>query len=116
MEVNLMNVIQFAVLAPAQFLVAGVWQGLLLTAMAWIGLKAFPKLSPRNRFILWLNVFVLAALLPFFAAFRTPALVPLSDAAATSIRVPSSFGRLGRGLCGPMGRRFPALPRAPVLE
>ena len=87
MGVNLMNVIQFAVLAPAQFLVAGVWQGLLLTAMAWIGLKAFPKLSPRNRFILWLNVFVLAALLPFFAAFRTPALVPLSDAAATSIRV-----------------------------
>jgi beta-lactamase regulating signal transducer with metallopeptidase domain len=83
-----MNSIQFAALAPAQFLVAGVWQGLLLTAVAWLGLKAFPKISPKNRFRFWLNVFVLAAVLPLFAAFRTAAPIPLSNAATRSIPIP----------------------------
>jgi beta-lactamase regulating signal transducer with metallopeptidase domain len=88
MEANLMNLIQFAVLAPAQFLVAGLWQGLLLAVVAWIGLKACPKIAPKNRFLLWLNIFVLAALLPFFAAFRAPASGALSHTAAIGLPVP----------------------------
>jgi beta-lactamase regulating signal transducer with metallopeptidase domain len=88
MEANLMNLTQFAVLAPAQFLVAGLWQGSLLAVVAWVALGAFPKISPKNRFILWLNIFVLSALVPFSAAFRAAAPVSGSNGDASHFPIP----------------------------
>jgi beta-lactamase regulating signal transducer with metallopeptidase domain len=51
---------------PAEALIASVWQGLCLTALAWISLKLAPGLRASTRFVLWSIVFVLIALLPFF--------------------------------------------------
>lgn len=70
MGANLLHLAQFASTAPAQFLIAGLWQGLLLTALAWTGLKAVPKISSSTRFVLWLVVFFFAALLPFSAVLH----------------------------------------------
>ncbi len=71
MGASLLHLAQFASTAPAQYLVASVWQGLLLTMVAWLGLRIAPKIglkiAPSTRFILWMIVFVLAALLPFSA-------------------------------------------------
>ncbi len=52
---------------PAELLIASIWQGLLLTAFAWAALKLAPGLRASTRFTLWLIVFLLVALLPFFA-------------------------------------------------
>jgi beta-lactamase regulating signal transducer with metallopeptidase domain len=52
---------------PAELLIASIWQGLLLTAVAWAALKLVPGLRASTRFTLWLIVFLLVALLPFFA-------------------------------------------------
>jgi beta-lactamase regulating signal transducer with metallopeptidase domain len=51
---------------PAEALIASVWQGLCLTALAWISLKLAPGLRASTRFVLWSIVFALIALLPFF--------------------------------------------------
>src|SRR3984885_12855495 len=55
---------------PAELLIASIWQGLLLTALAWAALKLAPGLRAATRFTLWLIVFLLVALLPFFAVSR----------------------------------------------
>lgn len=57
----------FSSTAPAQLLIASVWQGLLLTVLAWAVLKLAPGLRASTRFTLWLIAFLLVALLPFFA-------------------------------------------------
>ena len=70
---------------PAEALIASVWQGLCLTALAWISLKLASGLRASTRFILWSIVFVLIALLPFFSL--TSALLmthPLSEAAEST--------------------------------
>ena len=71
MGASLLHLAQFVSTAPAQFLIASVWQGMLLTMLAWLGLRIAPKagfkISPGTRFVLWMIVFVLAALLPFSA-------------------------------------------------
>jgi beta-lactamase regulating signal transducer with metallopeptidase domain len=70
---------------PAEALIASVWQGLCLTALAWISLKLAPGLRASTRFILWSIVFVLIALLPFF--FLTSALLiphPISESGESS--------------------------------
>jgi beta-lactamase regulating signal transducer with metallopeptidase domain len=72
MGADLLQIAQVAATGPAQFLIASAWQGLLLTSGAWIGLKAVPKLAPRTRFVLWMIVFLLAALLPFITLLRQP--------------------------------------------
>ena len=59
---------------PAQLLIASIWQGLLLTAFAWVCLTLAPRvgisLRASTRFTLWLIVFLLVALLPCFAILR----------------------------------------------
>src|ERR1700733_4423746 len=52
---------------PAELLIASIWQGLLLTAFAWAALKFAPGLRASTRSSLWSIVFLLVALLPFFA-------------------------------------------------
>lgn len=56
--------------SPAELLMRSIWQGLLLTALAWAALKLAPGLRSATRFSLWLIVFVMVALLPCFALGR----------------------------------------------
>jgi beta-lactamase regulating signal transducer with metallopeptidase domain len=65
MEANLLQ--QFISTNPAELLIASIWQGLLLTAVAWAALKLASGLRASTRFTLWLIVFTLVALLPCFA-------------------------------------------------
>jgi len=55
---------------PAELLIASIWQGLLLTAVAWTALKLASGLRASTRFTLWMIVFLLVALLPCFAIVR----------------------------------------------
>ncbi len=68
MEANLLR--QFISTGPAELLITSIWQGLLLTALAWAALKLAPGLRASTRFTLWLIVFTLVALLPCFALGR----------------------------------------------
>jgi beta-lactamase regulating signal transducer with metallopeptidase domain len=68
MEANLLR--QFISTSPAELLIASIWQGVLLTALAWAALKLAPGLRASTRFTLWFIVFLLVALLPFFAVAR----------------------------------------------
>src|SRR5580692_7404293 len=68
MEANLLQ--QFISTSPAEMLIASIWQGLLLTALAWAALKLAPGLRAGTRFTLWLIVFLLVALLPCFSLIR----------------------------------------------
>src|SRR5580658_4229232 len=78
MEANLLR--QFISTSPAELLIASIWQGLLLTAMAWAALKLAPSLRASTRFTVWMIVFSLVALLPCFAVGRAllgaPGVVP----------------------------------------
>jgi beta-lactamase regulating signal transducer with metallopeptidase domain len=65
---------------PAELLISSIWQGLLLTAVAWAALRLASGLRASTRFTLWMIVFLLVALLPCFAIGRglfgtAPALV-----------------------------------------
>lgn len=55
---------------PAELLIASIWQGLLLTAVAWAALRLVTGLRASTRFALWMIVFLLVALLPCFAIGR----------------------------------------------
>jgi beta-lactamase regulating signal transducer with metallopeptidase domain len=68
MEANLLQ--QLSSTGPAELLIASIWQGLLLTAMAWAALKLAPSLRASTRFTVWMIVFSLVALLPCFAVGR----------------------------------------------
>ncbi len=68
MEANLMR--QFLSTSPAELLISSIWQGLLLTALAWSVLRFAAGLRASTRFTLWLIVFTLVALLPCFAIGR----------------------------------------------
>jgi len=68
MEANLMGYLIST--GPAEWLIASIWQGLLLTALAWAVLKLVSGLRASTRFTLWMIVFLLVALLPFFAIAR----------------------------------------------
>ena len=56
-------------------LVSAIWQGALLAALVGITLRIFPRLSAAARSIIWLNVFILLALLHLvpFALGSSPA-------------------------------------------
>src|ERR1700761_8786450 len=56
--------------SPAELLISSIWQGLLLTAFAWVALKLAPGLRASTRFTLWLITFLAVALLPCFALGR----------------------------------------------
>ncbi len=47
--------------AAAGALVSAVWQGAALAALAWAGLRLFPRLSAAARSAVWLSVFALLA-------------------------------------------------------
>jgi hypothetical protein len=53
--------------AVAGSLLAAVWQGILLTAAAWLGLRLLPKTPAAIRFAIWFGVFLLVASLPVIA-------------------------------------------------
>ena len=53
---------------PAELLIASIWQGLLLTAVAWAALRLASGLRASTRFTLWMIVFLLVALLPCLCA------------------------------------------------
>ena len=72
MEANLLG--HLISTGPAQALISSIWQGLLLTGLAWAALKLTPGLRASTRFTLWLIAFLLVGLLPFFA-------LPLAEAA-----------------------------------
>jgi beta-lactamase regulating signal transducer with metallopeptidase domain len=55
---------------PAELLIASIWQGLLLTAVAWVALRLASGLRASTRFTLWMVVFLLVALLPCIAIAR----------------------------------------------
>src|SRR5271156_5294379 len=80
MEANLLR--QFISTSPAELLISSIWQGLLLTALAWVALKLAPGLRASTRFTLWLIVFLAVALLPGFAL--APAWFGMGAAAASS--------------------------------
>jgi beta-lactamase regulating signal transducer with metallopeptidase domain len=81
---------QFISTNPAQLLIASIWQGLLLTALAWAALKLASGLRASTRFTLWLIVFTLVALLPLFA-FGYGLLGAHSPAFSTTSQAPFSL-------------------------
>ncbi len=92
MEANLLR--QFISTSPAELLIASIWQGLLLTALAWAALKLAPGLRASTRFTLWLIVFTLVALLPCFALGRAmfgPYSVPVEHQADFSLHLNSAW-------------------------
>ncbi len=111
MEANLLQ--QLISTGPAELLIASIWQGLLLTAVAWAALKLAPGLRASTRFTVWMIVFTLVALLPCFAAGR-------AFFAAPGLSQPPLYSQVGFGLryqycvgvCdrGPLGARFPLRP------
>ena len=48
-------------------LLSAVWQGVLLAAAAWLGLRLLPKTPAAVRFAIWFGVFLLVAALPVIA-------------------------------------------------
>ncbi len=68
MEASLLG--HFISTGPAELLIASIWQGLLLTAVAWAALRLASGLRASTRFALWMIVFLLVALLPCFAILR----------------------------------------------
>jgi beta-lactamase regulating signal transducer with metallopeptidase domain len=50
-------------------LFSAVWQGTVLASGVWLGLRLLPGLSAAARSVVWLNVFILLALLHFVPAF-----------------------------------------------
>jgi beta-lactamase regulating signal transducer with metallopeptidase domain len=61
---------QFISTSPAELLISSIWQGLLLTALAWGALRLAPGLRASTRFTLWFITFLAVALLPCFALAR----------------------------------------------
>src|ERR1700760_3233362 len=68
MEASLLG--HFISTGPAELLIASIWQGLLLTAVAWTALRLASGLRASTRFTLWMIVFLLVAMLPVFAIGR----------------------------------------------
>jgi beta-lactamase regulating signal transducer with metallopeptidase domain len=101
MEANLLR--QFISTSPAELLIASIWQGLLLTALAWAALKLAPGLRASTRFTMWLIVFTLVALLPCFALGRAlfgadPFTAPAVHQGDFSLRLNSTWAFAMEGL------------------
>jgi beta-lactamase regulating signal transducer with metallopeptidase domain len=77
---------QFISTSPAELLISSVWQGLLLTALAWVALKLAPGLRASTRFNLWLITFLAVALLPCLALGR--AWLGIDSSAVTTLPPP----------------------------
>jgi beta-lactamase regulating signal transducer with metallopeptidase domain len=72
--------------SPAEWLIASIWQGVVLTALTWAALKLASGLRASTRFTLWLIVFFLVALLPCFAVARRLFSVDLSVLPAMPVK------------------------------
>ena len=59
--------------AATAALVSAIWQGTLLAALVLLTVRLFPRLSAAARSVVWLNVFVLLALLHFVPLAVHPA-------------------------------------------
>lgn len=88
MLADVLHLAQSTAVWPAEFAVASAWQSPLLVAIAWAGMRAAPRLSSRTRFLLWLVVFFLAALLPLATLRLHPERILLPAHAAS--RVPTA--------------------------
>ena len=67
-------------------LLAAVWEGALLAALVWLVLRLLPGLSAAARSVIWLNVFILMALLHVVPLFTgTPAGPPALAAHAVRL-------------------------------
>ena len=82
--------------SPAELLIASIWQGLVLTALAWTGLKLAPGLRASARFTMWLIVFLVVALLPCFAVWRgffnvDPSALPIVAQTGFSLHLNSAW-------------------------
>ena len=88
--------------AAVSALLSSMWERLVLAAGAWICLRLFPGLSAAARSVVWLNVFVLIALLHFLPSF-----LHLSGSGATGIAAGPGARRLSWTCAGAWGwRRF----------
>src|SRR6185437_10097180 len=67
-------------------LVSAIWEGALLAALVFGVLRVFPRLSAAARSVIWLNVFILVALLHVLPAF-TAGSVPVQAGAIHALRV-----------------------------
>ncbi|MFZ0395500.1 MAG: M56 family metallopeptidase, partial [Terracidiphilus sp.] len=70
----------------ASALLAAVWEGSLLAALVWLALRLLPRLSPSARSVVWLNVFILMALLHLVPLF-TGAVAASQPLAAHALRL-----------------------------
>src|ERR1700753_3638620 len=68
MEATLLG--NFISTGPAELLIASIWQGLLLTGVAWAALRLASGLRASTRFTLGMIVVLLVSLLPCFALGR----------------------------------------------
>jgi Zn-dependent protease with chaperone function len=74
----------------ASALLAAVWEGALLAGLVWVVLRLLPGLSAAARSVIWLNVFILMALLhlvPWFSPLFEGAGAPGHALAAHSLRL-----------------------------
>jgi beta-lactamase regulating signal transducer with metallopeptidase domain len=53
----------------AESVVSGLWQGVVLAVASWVFLRLVPRTSAAMRFTVWMTVFTVLALLPFFDVF-----------------------------------------------
>ena len=109
---------QFISTSPAELLISSIWQGLLLTALAWAALKLAPGLRASTRFTLWFITFLAVALLPCFALARAWFGVdsPARHELAAIRRWSATEHCLGFCARGCMGTGFPVLARSFALE
>jgi beta-lactamase regulating signal transducer with metallopeptidase domain len=78
-------------------LVSAIWQGALLAAVVFLVLRILPGLSAAARSVIWLNVFILLALLhilPVFTAGRTA----LTSTASHAVRLDPRWSLAVAGL------------------
>ncbi|HUY95984.1 MAG TPA: M56 family metallopeptidase [Terracidiphilus sp.] len=116
----------------ASALLAAVWQGALLAALVWLVLRLLPGLRPAARSVVWLNVFVLMALLhlvPLFtgapaesriAAAHTVRLDPRWSLALAAVWIVLSLVRASQLVAGAahlrrLSRRAEPLPAGPEI-
>jgi hypothetical protein len=74
-------------------LIASVWQGFLLAAIVWIGLKLAPKTTAGIRFLLWAVVFSLVAFMPLLSqrAVFSPDIHPYGVTTAPLLQLDSRW-------------------------
>jgi beta-lactamase regulating signal transducer with metallopeptidase domain len=78
-------------------LVSAIWEGALLAILVYFVLRMLPGLTAAARSVIWLNVFILLALLHILPAF-TVGREPLQSAAAHAVRLDPRWSLAVAGL------------------